>query len=186
MTPSEFVTDVLPVARVVAGRVTASFRARGFGVEFSDAYSGAMLGAWKASESFRAGKGTKPTTWAFPYCQRYAVMSANEAAGLTASRGDGLGHVLSLDDVLRPAEGEDASPEEPADPYAIDGDRAALGVAVRQAVADLPAEDRAVVFATYWQGMGPTEIGEVVGLSKSGVRYALNRAHATLRDALED
>lgn len=180
-----FIVEVKGVARSIAGRVTAAFRARGLAVEFDDAYSGAMLGAWKAAQSYRPDKGTKPTTWAFRYCERYATMAANEAAGLTASRGNGYIPTIPLDALLRPAEGEDEASTEPADPSALDGDRTADVMAVREAVAELPDDERVIVFATYWQGMGPTEISQHVGRSKSGVRYVLGRAHSNLREALE-
>lgn len=181
-----FIAEVATVARSIAGRVAASFRARGFNVEFDDAFSGAMFGAWKAAQSYQDDKGTKPSTWAYQWCERYATLSANEAAGLTASRGDGFGPMSSVDAAFRPTEDGDEIPGEPADPYALVGDRVAVTVAVRAAVAELPEDQRSIVFATYWQGMGPTEIGKVVGRSKSGVRLILGRAHTTLRAALED
>lgn len=177
-----------PLARSIAGRVAARYRANGFTVSADEAYSGALEGLWKSAAKYRSDKGATFTTWAYPNAVRYATIAANEAAGLTASRGDGLVGVASLDALIDQwgAEADRKDDPEPADPYALDGDRVALGVAVRDAVAELPDVEREVVFLTYWQGLGPTDVGRRVGLSKTRVRQLLERAHVRLREQLDD
>lgn len=179
MTEDEFIAATRPLARSVAGRVAAEYRAQGFAVDVDDAYSGALFGAWKAAQRYRPNSRTQPTTWAYPWCTRYARIEANRAAGLSASRGNGLVGVDSLEAVADRGESK-------PDPYALDGNRVALNVAVRQAVAELPDTERKVVYLTYWHGLRLAEVGAIVGLSKTGVRYALARAHDRLRAALAD
>jgi RNA polymerase sigma-70 factor (ECF subfamily) len=65
---------------------------------------------------------------------------------------------------------------------AADDDRAD---AVRQAIAQLPEQDREVLLLANWEGLTPTEIAGVVGVPATTVRTRLHRARRRLRDELE-
>lgn len=173
MTPEQRLAASEGIVKVVAQRVVASLRLRGFAVDFEDAAQGARLGVWKAAQAYDASRGTPFHLWAWAWAKRYAYTEAYRSAGLT-NRGDGLRPSDSLDDL--------APWEEPGytEPDAADA------VAVRHAVSQLPDREREVVFLTYWRDLGPTAIGETVGLSKSGTRKTLERALATLRHDLGD
>lgn len=51
----------------------------------------------------------------------------------------------------------------------------------QRVLAHLPAQQRAVVFFTYWADLAPQQIAELVGISEGSVRKQLARARATLR-----
>lgn len=184
MTPDELIRSADRVCRSIAHATARRFREQGHAADFGDAYSGALIGAWKAAQSYDPAKGAAFTTWAYGYAKRYAVVECNRAAGLTASRGDGLMNVYSLEDAVQRGADDEDSERDPIDPAAPSGELLVAGVAVREAVAALPDDQREIVFLTYWRGLGPTEVGKRVGLSKSGVRYVLDRAHAALRVSL--
>lgn len=182
---TELIRSAMPLARSIANDVSRTFRERGWAVDFDDAYSGALYGVWKAAQKFQADRGAKFTTWAHPWARRYATTSANQAAGLTASRGDGLTNVHSLEVALAGGQDDPDAALDPVDRTAPDAECLTAGVAVREAVAELPGSEREVVFLSYWQGLGPTQVGNAVGLSKSGARFTLGKAHDRLRTALE-
>ena len=55
---------------------------------------------------------------------------------------------------------------------------------VRAAVAALSAQQRAVVFLTYWEDLTPDAIGDLLGISDGAVRKHLARARSRLRETL--
>ena len=55
---------------------------------------------------------------------------------------------------------------------------------VREAVADLTVEQRAVVYLAYWEDLSERAIAELLGLSPGTVHRTLQRARDTLRKAL--
>lgn len=173
------ILELTGLARRIAGRVTASFRADGYGVEFDDVMSGALYGAWKAAESYDPTRGTKLTTHAFDWIKRYAVLAARRDAGLP-SRVDGA--TLHFEPI--PEHGDEEGPEYPATALP-DGEVLTVGVVVREAVAGLPELDRQVVYLTYWKDLGPTEVGRVLGFGKTRARAVLARAHGTMREYLQ-
>ena len=73
-------------------------------------------------------------------------------------------------------------------------ERAAVPVAVSdqkggdpvlwQAVLSLPVRQRAVLYLAYWEDMGPTAIGETLGISDGAVRRHLARARSSMRKSL--
>jgi RNA polymerase sigma-70 factor (ECF subfamily) len=65
---------------------------------------------------------------------------------------------------------------------AADDDRAD---AVRQAIAQLPEQDREVLLLANWEGLTPTEIAGVIDVPPATVRTRLHRARSRLRAALE-
>jgi len=70
----------------------------------------------------------------------------------------------------------------------VDPDVAAsviASVALRQALAALPADDRELLQLTAWEGLGPQEIATVLEVSPVAVRSRLHRARARLREQLE-
>ena len=58
-------------------------------------------------------------------------------------------------------------------------------VAVRAAVAALPAADREVLTLTAWEGLSAGEVAVVLGISAPAVRTRLARARARLRHGLD-
>jgi RNA polymerase sigma factor (sigma-70 family) len=52
------------------------------------------------------------------------------------------------------------------------------------AVSALSAQQRAVVFLTYWEDLDPSRIADLLGVSEGAVRKQLARARARLREAL--
>jgi RNA polymerase sigma-70 factor (ECF subfamily) len=57
---------------------------------------------------------------------------------------------------------------------------------VVEAVAALSPRQRAVVYLTYWDDLGPPRIAELLEISEGSVRRHLARARATLRRRLHD
>jgi len=57
-------------------------------------------------------------------------------------------------------------------------------VDVRRAVAGLSVQQRAVVYFTYWEDRGSSEIAELLDISSGAVRVHLVRARAQLRKVL--
>ena len=55
---------------------------------------------------------------------------------------------------------------------------------MRQAVEALPPRDREVVVLRYFEGLGASDIGSVVGLSTNAVDVRLHRARARLAERL--
>ncbi len=53
-----------------------------------------------------------------------------------------------------------------------------------QAVLSLPIRQRAVLYLAYWEDMGPTAIGEMLGISDGAVRRHLARARSSMRRSL--
>jgi RNA polymerase sigma-70 factor (ECF subfamily) len=60
------------------------------------------------------------------------------------------------------------------------------GSPLRQALAALRPEQRAVVALRYWLDLGPAEIGEVLGIPTGTVQSRLARALETLRETVEE
>jgi RNA polymerase sigma-70 factor (ECF subfamily) len=56
--------------------------------------------------------------------------------------------------------------------------------AVRQALDALPADDRELVTLTAWEGLTPTQVGVVLGLTPGAARSRLHRARLKLRASL--
>jgi RNA polymerase sigma-70 factor (ECF subfamily) len=69
---------------------------------------------------------------------------------------------------------------EPAD-AADDGDRAEFWLWLESLAKALPARQRDVVFLRYQRDLSDEEIGEILGISASGVRTLVSRALAALR-----
>ena len=57
---------------------------------------------------------------------------------------------------------------------------------VRDAVAELSARQRAVVFLTYWADLDGRSVAELLGVSEGTVRRHLTRARIALRRTLDD
>lgn len=56
----------------------------------------------------------------------------------------------------------------------------------RELLGGLSAQQRAVVFLTYWQDLTPAEVARVLGVSEGSVRKQLARARQQLRKDLHD
>ena len=56
---------------------------------------------------------------------------------------------------------------------------------VLQAVQRLSLRQRAVVFLTYWEDLGPASVAELLGISEGAVRRHLARARARLKEVLD-
>lgn len=59
-------------------------------------------------------------------------------------------------------------------------------VDAQRVLGHLPAQQRAVVFFTYWADLAPHQISELLGIGEGSVRKQLARARATLRRALDE
>lgn len=57
---------------------------------------------------------------------------------------------------------------------------------VAAAVQDLSPQQRAVVFLTYWEDLGPVAVADLLGVREGTVRKQLSRARAKLREALDE
>lgn len=57
-------------------------------------------------------------------------------------------------------------------------------VDAQRVLAHLPAQQRAVVFLTYWADLTPLQIAELLDIGEGSVRKQLARARATLREVL--
>jgi RNA polymerase sigma-70 factor (ECF subfamily) len=55
----------------------------------------------------------------------------------------------------------------------------------QRALAHLPAQQRAVVFLTYWADLAPAQAAELLDVSEGTVRKQLARARTTLRRVLD-
>jgi RNA polymerase sigma factor (sigma-70 family) len=49
----------------------------------------------------------------------------------------------------------------------------------------LSLRQRAVVFLTYWEDLGPASVAELLGISEGAVRRHLARARARLKEVLD-
>ncbi|WP_232792421.1 RNA polymerase sigma factor [Actinacidiphila yeochonensis] len=89
---------------------------------------------------------------------------------------------------LRRAERVEALPEaRVSDPWqAVDQrlDAAAMAPALRQALAELPAEEREVMLLVSWEQLTPTEAADAVGIPSGTARSRLHRARRRLRERL--
>lgn len=65
-----------------------------------------------------------------------------------------------------------AAPPDPVDPE------------VRDALAKLSTQQRAVIFLTYWLDLQPASVAELLAVSEGSVRKQLARARNTLREVL--
>jgi RNA polymerase sigma factor (sigma-70 family) len=179
---AERIERCMALARSIAGRITARFRILDYGVEYDDVLSGALFGAWKAAVRFDATRGASLTTHAFQWIERYAILAARVDAGLT-TRGDGV-----RTEVM-PTESFGAADQESdgillVDPHALDAEQITDAVVARRAVAELPEQERQVVYLTYWRDLGPTEAGRQIGVTRKLSRKILDRAHADMRASL--
>ena len=68
-------------------------------------------------------------------------------------------------------------------PLAV-SDQAAGDPVLWQAVLSLPVRQRAVLYLAYWEDMGPTAIGHMLGISDGAVRRHLARARSSMRRSL--
>ena len=103
------------------------------------------------------------------YLTRVLVNEAHRDAGRDARRREREARVAS-----RPG------PEpEPVPTYGIDAD-------VRAAVRDLSAQQRAVVFLTYWEDRSIPDVAAVLDVTEGTVRGQLARAKDRLRKVLHD
>lgn len=68
-------------------------------------------------------------------------------------------------------------------PLAVAPDESSVDA--RRALAGLSAQQRAVVFLTYWQDQDPGQIAELMDVSEGTVRKQLARARETLRRTLD-
>ncbi len=59
-------------------------------------------------------------------------------------------------------------------------------LAIRQRLEVLTANQRAVIYLTYWEDMTPSTIALTMGVSEGAVKRQLARARATLREVLSD
>jgi len=55
---------------------------------------------------------------------------------------------------------------------------------VHEALRVLSAQQRAVVFLTYWSDLNPEAVGQLLGISEGAVRKQLSRARKRLREVL--
>ncbi|MFD0057434.1 SigE family RNA polymerase sigma factor [Streptomyces sp. NPDC127168] len=83
----------------------------------------------------------------------------------------------------RRSSGERATDVLPDLPGAGDGD-ASLRVTLLDALARLPAKDRAVVVLRYWEDRSVEQTADVLGVSSAAVRTRCSRALARLRELL--
>ncbi|WP_326595053.1 RNA polymerase sigma factor [Streptomyces brevispora] len=63
-------------------------------------------------------------------------------------------------------------------------DAAALAPALREALADLPAEERELMLLVAWEQLTPTEAAAAVGIPAGTARSRLHRARGRLRERL--
>ncbi|RPK41174.1 ECF RNA polymerase sigma factor SigE [Streptomyces sp. ADI92-24] len=63
-------------------------------------------------------------------------------------------------------------------------DAAALAPALRQALAELPAEERELLLLVSWEQLTPAEAATAVGIPAGTARSRLHRARGRLRDRL--
>ena len=73
--------------------------------------------------------------------------------------------------------------QEPVDPD--DEDRVLERLSVRAELARLPAADRRLLHATYWEDLAGADLSRRVGRPEATIRVRLHRSRRRLREALE-
>lgn len=106
---------------------------------------------------------------------------------VTIARSRALDRLRASASRLRIAAEAESLPREEADDAAADALRAATGEVVRQALSELPEEQRRALFMAYFEGLTQTEIaarlGAPLGTVKTRMRTGLNKLRELLRDA---
>ncbi len=144
-----------------------ALRVVGDGGTAEDVVQDAFVTIWRRAETYHPERGT-PRAWLLTVVRNRAidVLRSPARAGPPTTPVDSL--VLAAPD----------SPEE-------DAVRAAEGGVVREALAELPPEQRAVVDLAYFAGLTYPEVAERMGVPlgtvKSRMRLALERLRALLR-----
>jgi RNA polymerase sigma-70 factor (ECF subfamily) len=129
------------------------------------------VGSFRGDSSF--------STWLFRVTANEALMMMRSQRRHRARLVQGL----DLEDLAGlPAANDAARGDERADVSAVQNERDAR---VRAALAELPAEYRAVVALHYNEDLGLQEIADRLGSTESAVRSRLHRARSRLRAILE-
>ena len=159
--------DDVAFARIVAEHHGEMFRIASFicrdRLMAEDAVQAAWLIAWRRLDSVRDPARLRP--W-------LVAIAVNEAKQLLRKRRRRA----------RVEVPEIAVPE----PGGIDPSTGVDGLALRQALATLSADDRALLAMRYIAGFDSRELGSVIGLSPPGTRARLARLLAQLRKELVD
>lgn len=141
-----------------------ALRMLGSQADAEDATQEAMVRAWRSLRRFRGDAAL--TTWLYR-------ITTNRCLTLIERRRP----TAELDDDRTPAAHH-------ADPAAQLEQREAMSV-LGQAIAALPAEQRAVVVLRELEGLSYDEVAEVLGVSLAAVKGRLHRARLHLADELE-
>jgi RNA polymerase sigma factor (sigma-70 family) len=171
--------DLRRLCRFLARRIVSDLRRAGYAPELGDALAGARFGAWRATETFDPSKGTKLTTWAYPWIKRYATLEAYASAGLN-SKGDGP-HFYGWN------EPTGDKPDGRSEPYITEDDPAEAwtdNVALRQAVSRLPETERVVLYLWYWADLDQRAVAARMSLSRARIRFLHDRAIEHLRESI--
>lgn len=138
----------------------------------------------KANLELASQLGRWPTQKELAFRLGLAVPELRDLQGHTASR------LVSLERVMEEKAAEGASPWEASDPDefgdpAAAADRKASMMLLDQALATLPARDRAILQLRYGRGMAFHEIGKLMDLSESRVCQLHKRVLSSLRARLK-
>lgn len=127
-----------------------------------EALNDTLLAVWKGAASF-AGR-SRPSTWILGIAHRQALKA------LSRQR--------------RAERDPEALPDEPADGPESLAARRELASTLGRALAQLPAEQRAVVELTYYHGCSYAEISSIVGCPVNTVKTRMFHARRRLRGLL--
>lgn len=145
-----------------------------------DAEQEAMIAAW---ERLDAGH---PVGIAV-YKARQAVLDVVRGRRATGSKEAGRvdSHHRAISLVRPGPDGEDSYVIEPADHSStVEQERFDARDALREALAALPARDREIIHATFYEGLSRAEVGERYGVSHQAISIRLKRAYEKIRDVI--
>lgn len=127
---------------------------------FEDAVQEGMIAAWEASEA----RPDAPAAYVHGAARKgvLTVVSGRPLTGQEGRRGWQDAHDSTVPLVVQSDEGEEFALE-PACPRAAQALQSVGLEHVREAVAALPAEDAALVYARYWRGLSFAEASVVLG-----------------------
>jgi len=140
--------------------------------EAEDVLQETFLQVWRRAGDFDEARG-RPFTWLVTIARSRAL----DRLRASASRGRVAGEAAQM-------------PHDDVGDAAEDALRSEQGKAVRQALAELPSEQRRALFLAYFEGLTQTEIaarlGDPLGTVKTRMRSGMIKLRELLRDKLDN